>query len=337
MTDVCRHYFHVAIELAHKKNLSIDEICHAVGVNKSNIYDEDLVFSPEQLSLLWRHLCVKQQDEFLGFTDRPCKIGVFFTACKLARHSPNLYCLIKDMSSIYELIDSDIVIDFFKNEEVFSLSVKNLSCQADIRYFISEFTLFNWHRLACWFTDTKIKPLYATFNYPKPQHADIYQQLFQCPVFFDRDTTALVFDEKVKNLQPMRSRKEVYEFLNALPICSFSIPGKDNSIQGLVVNKISSLSKNRLLLPSLDDMACYLNMSRTTLSRKLADENTCYSKLKACARRELIEDKLRSTNMTISQISEFVGFSEPASLNRAFKRWTGKTPKQYRMTYMNYN
>ena len=330
MTDVCRHYFHVALELAERKGLSIAKLCEAVGIMESEAYDHELSFSSEQLSLLWRYLCVELEDEFLGFTNRPCKIGVFFTACKLARHSPNLHYLLRDMSRIYELIESDVSIDFVKSGDGFSLTVANKADCNDIKHFITEFTLFNWHRLACWFTDTKIKPLYATFKYEKPDHADIYEQLFQCQVYFNGEENSLVFDDSVKHLQPMRSRKEVYEFLNALPICSFSVPGKDNSVEGRVVNLITRLSKSRLSIPSLDIMAFNLNMSRTTLSRKLAEENTSYSKLKEFVRRELVEDKLRGTNMTISQISDFVGFSEPASLNRAFKRWTGQTPRQFR-------
>lgn len=331
--DAGTHYFHLAIDVAERKGLSVKALCQAAGIEFDKITDPELTVSSDEISMVWRHLCVELEDEFLGFTENPCKMGTFFTACKLAMYAPNLSCLFKEVARIYALTDSDISIALEPHKDGQALAVLNHATQVDGNHFITEFVLFNWHRLACWFTDKKIKPLYAEFSYSEPRHSEIYEVLFQCPIYFNCDKDALIFDEEIKKIEPVRRRKELHEFLNSLPVCHFPIPGKDNSIESRVKNLIVKCSDKKLVLPSLQEVAHNLHMSRTSLSRKLNNEQTSYRRLKEFIRRELVEEKLIRTSMTVTEISAFAGFSETASLNRAFKRWTGITPRQFRLKF----
>ena len=82
--------------------------------------------------------------------------------------------------------------------------------------------------------------------------------------------------------------------------------------------------------PSADHIAARLQMSRRTLTRRLLQQGTSFKGLLEEVRRELAERALISEEVGIAEIAERLGFAEPAAFHRAFKRWTGMTPGQYR-------
>jgi AraC-like DNA-binding protein len=80
----------------------------------------------------------------------------------------------------------------------------------------------------------------------------------------------------------------------------------------------------------IDDVARDLGMSSKTLERRLADKDETFTELLGAIRRDLARHYVRETDFRLDQIAYLTGYSEPAALVRAFKRWTGTTPMQYR-------
>lgn len=81
---------------------------------------------------------------------------------------------------------------------------------------------------------------------------------------------------------------------------------------------------------SEEEAAASQNMSLRTFQRRLEDEGTRFRALLDQTRTERAESLLADSSNTLSEVSYQCGFSEQASFSRAFKRWTGKTPSQYR-------
>ncbi len=71
-------------------------------------------------------------------------------------------------------------------------------------------------------------------------------------------------------------------------------------------------------------------MCLRTLQRKLSEENTSYKELLDETRRELANQYLRQATLSVSEVTYLLGFSEPSNFSRAFKRWTGRTPSEFR-------
>ncbi|MEL7218845.1 MAG: AraC family transcriptional regulator ligand-binding domain-containing protein [Pseudomonadota bacterium] len=84
-------------------------------------------------------------------------------------------------------------------------------------------------------------------------------------------------------------------------------------------------------IPKLSDVASALGMSARTLQRKLSDEGVVFQDLVDRARRELSERLLRTTHYPLVEIAFLTGFAEQSGFARAFKRWTGETPRSYRL------
>jgi AraC-like DNA-binding protein len=81
---------------------------------------------------------------------------------------------------------------------------------------------------------------------------------------------------------------------------------------------------------SLERVAQQLGMSGRTLQRKLRDHGSSHQELLDEMRRDLAMRHLREPEMAICEVAYLLGFSESSALHRAFKRWTGMTPSEFR-------
>src|SRR5690606_35029357 len=81
---------------------------------------------------------------------------------------------------------------------------------------------------------------------------------------------------------------------------------------------------------SLADVATHLHLKALTLRPRLAEAGTNFNQLLADYRCNLAKRLLAGTDETIDEIVYLTGFSEPSTFYRAFKRWTGQTPVEYR-------
>jgi AraC-like DNA-binding protein len=82
--------------------------------------------------------------------------------------------------------------------------------------------------------------------------------------------------------------------------------------------------------PSLGQIARQVSMSERTLARHLEDEGTTYKSLLEDLRRRLALRYVRRSELPFSEIAALLGFSQTAAFHRAFRRWTGRTPLDYR-------
>lgn len=82
--------------------------------------------------------------------------------------------------------------------------------------------------------------------------------------------------------------------------------------------------------PSAERVARALHLSLRSLQRHLADEANTYEGLLGDTRKTLALRHMRDSRCSISEIAYLLGFSDSSSFGRAFKRWTGQTPSQYR-------
>ncbi|WP_394559923.1 AraC family transcriptional regulator [Aquipseudomonas alcaligenes] len=82
--------------------------------------------------------------------------------------------------------------------------------------------------------------------------------------------------------------------------------------------------------PSAEALAHGLHLSLRSLQRHLSDEGSSYEQVLADTRRGLAQNHLRQDDCSISEVAYLLGFSDSSSFSRAFKRWTGQSPSQYR-------
>jgi AraC-like DNA-binding protein len=83
-------------------------------------------------------------------------------------------------------------------------------------------------------------------------------------------------------------------------------------------------------IPSIIQVAEYLGLSARTLNRRLADKGLTFRELVQNIQQDEARNLLRNPGLSMGEIAFQTGFSEQSAFNRAFKRWTGLSPADYR-------
>ncbi len=170
-------------------------------------------------------------------------------------------------------------------------------------------------------------PTRILLNYEAPEYAEKHLQCFRCPVIFNQTSCQYRF-----------SREELSESLaeadaSTAQICEESCRKLLNQME--IEDDIISRICHLLLstpgeFPKLDAVAQRLSLGARTLRRRLNDLGTSYQRILDDVRRELAIEYLRTTNLTVQEIAELLGYSEVTNFRRAFMRWVELSPYQYR-------
>jgi AraC-like DNA-binding protein len=168
-----------------------------------------------------------------------------------------------------------------------------------------------------------LKEVHVTHAAPK--YRAEYDRIFRVPVVFESDKNALLVDESMLSLKTPVSPAYAAEVLTA---------HADELLEKLESSKSTKARVERLLMPSLKGgdasmktIAGKLGVSRQTLFRKLKSEGVTFEKVLDELRYKQALHYLSGKKMSVNQTSYLVGFSDPAAFSRAFKRWTGSTPR----------
>lgn len=164
------------------------------------------------------------------------------------------------------------------------------------------------------------------FTHSRPADLDEYERIFAAPVRFDKPCNALICDRAQLDWPlPTRSPK-LLELLDRHLADIAGLPADD--FLDLVRRDLTEHLHEAAL--NVAQTAKRLGMSQRTLQRRLQDAGRSFQDLFDDVRRELALRHLAAGNLTICEVASRVGFTDLRAFYRAFKRWTGTAPGQYR-------
>ncbi len=190
-------------------------------------------------------------------------------------------------------------------------------------------SLAMWMRFCAWLIDQPIDIVAAGCASERPSKGTGLDHFFHCPIEFSQACNWVEFSESVLQSPIKRDESELERFLKFAPYHVVIKPLVTD--QGIAARIRRFLGDDfRSDLPSFNDLARQLNMSERTLRRRLDREGTSYQRIKDTVRREAAIAYLANPEMTVSDVAELLGFSDPSAFHRSFKRWTGRSPGDYR-------
>ena len=264
----------------------------------------------------------------MGFAPQRSKPGTFATMCHLVIHCHSLESVFKRAQGFYNLFEKPVNVALYHDENTAWLEIESEGSLDDPDHFLQESLLVIWHRFSCWLIGQRIDLDEAFFAYPRPGHADEYRHLFHCPLRFDRPHTGFRFHARYLSTPVIRDEREMKLFLENSPADLLARPDGSNSFTARIRAIIGrDFSES---LPDFETIATQLNTSPQTLRRRLREENTSFQEIKDNLRRDQAIYHLSRHDFAINEIAHMVGFTEPSTFHRAFKKWTGVTPGAYR-------
>ena len=176
-------------------------------------------------------------------------------------------------------------------------------------------------------TSDSFAPRALELERPEPPCAADFYALFRAPIRFAAACDAMIFSrDDVERPLPTANRvlarhneRIDADYMMRLDEARFSDRVRIRLVELLPTGNVEA-----------DTVARALNISLRTLQRRLADEGTTYTGVLDEARRELALRFIGEERMPVKEATYVLGFSEPANFTRAFRRWTGRSPTEYR-------
>lgn len=178
------------------------------------------------------------------------------------------------------------------------------------------------------FIHPEIHAEWVEIAHPSPSYAGEYETLLGGPVAFDCNSTRLAFDSRhLSHAIPRRN-----------PYVHSAVLKQVNSVLARLQPRRSFGRKIRRLISKqmateridADSLARQCHMSRQTLYRKLKREGLSFHDLVEQVRKDKALRYVAADHYALGEIAFLLGFSELSAFSRAFKRWTGTAPAQYR-------
>ncbi len=188
--------------------------------------------------------------------------------------------------------------------------------------------LYLWHRQASWLTGNYMDLIGVHFDCEPYCPANAYTESFGAPVYFNADWCGMEFHSRYLSSPIVQNEDTLNRMLCNFPAELIETDELSSSTAARVKGLIGTdFSKS---IPTLEEVAERLFTTSTTLHRRLRDEGTSFQKLKDHCRRDAAIHMLRDETRSGTAIAEYLGFSDPSTFFRAFKKWTGLTPQQFR-------
>ncbi|MGM0768955.1 MAG: AraC family transcriptional regulator [Pseudomonadota bacterium] len=325
---VSRHFVEASLIGAERAGFDTRDMLRAAGISPDLLKIEMARVNSDQFSKLMQVLWTRMDDEFMGLGPRQCRAGTFATMCALVIDCPNLEAVYRQAFQFSRLFEPMVTMELEVDDKVARLVTVIEGEINDPMYFMRESILVIWHRLGSWLIGQPVELQKAEFDYPRPAHGDEYRHIFHCPLEFEAGRTALTFDKRFLAAPVIRDRPEMRQFLKTSPADLLSRPDESNTFTGRIRALIGrDFSKP---LPDFEWIAAELHTSPQTLRRRLKQENTSFQEIKDLLRRDMAIYYLGRQELPINDIASKVGFTEPSTFHRAFKKWTGVTPGAYR-------
>jgi AraC-like DNA-binding protein len=179
-------------------------------------------------------------------------------------------------------------------------------------------------------TDGTFKPEKIVFNHPPNTDIAEYQRIFQCPVEFNAKSFQLFFPASMLSYRSLYAEPE---------LLNLHIQAADQHLAVLQQQDLITEVRSQLgaLLESgettLANVANRLGVTPRHLRHQLDLAGTSFQRLLNDYRHRLARRLLSQTDEGISEIVYLTGFSEPSTFYRAFRRWEGTTPIEYRQQH----
>jgi AraC-like DNA-binding protein len=178
-------------------------------------------------------------------------------------------------------------------------------------------------------TGQHLSPREVTFTYPQPESAAEYERIFCCPVRFGQKDNSMLVDMSVGKAPILMANPGLLAYFEKYAQDFLAEMERPNEHTRLVTKIILARLDDEAL--SIHKVAREMAVSVRTLQMRLESEGVVFSDLHKDIRERLAKKYLRE-NYTVEQITYLLGFSEPSVFRKAFKKWSGVTPREYRQS-----
>jgi AraC-like DNA-binding protein len=303
----------------------------AVGLTRHEVTDPDGRIPVDKMAALWREAHARSSDPDLALhAAEALPFGAYAVIDFLARTAVTIGAALERISRYFPLINNAVELPIEHAGDRVRLDMVDRRGPGQLPRAYAEYAL----AAIVLRTRTAVGnafPLIAVeLAYAAPADDREHVRIFGCPVGFAAQRTGIVIAKATWDTPVERSdsglaavlERHAQMLMAKLPVVSDEI----GRVRAMIQSQLDGGD------PGLDNVARKLGMSRRSLQRRLADENLTYAQVLDEVRSTMARAYLAQRALSIAEVAYLLGFSEQSSFTRAFKRWTGLSPAEFRRT-----
>jgi AraC-like DNA-binding protein len=168
---------------------------------------------------------------------------------------------------------------------------------------------------------------HIAFRHLAPSDTREYEAFFGCPVTFDAGSNRLLLGRAEADHPLPTANRQLAAVHDGILEEQLARLDKTDVIARIRASVLERMASGEL---SEKDSASDLHMSRRSLQRRLAEADKTYQSLVDDTRRDLALRHIQDPDKSATDITFLLGYSQQSAFTRAFRRWTGKSPSEYR-------
>ncbi len=298
------------------------------GIDIERVNDPDARFPLTRMQKLWRYAVDEAGDPCFGLTAGELLQPAALHGLGLAwLASDTLYDGLARLARFSRLITTAATVQLEKTEHSVDLTVLPPAELESFVYAGLDAGMAFFLRMCRITGGPDISPVRVVLMRPRPACADRFAAFFSAPIEYGADTNLLSFNNDRAHVSQPYANPELARINDQSVVDYLARFDRDSISMRVRAAIIERLTDGT---PSQGNIAESLHVSLRSLQRKLNTEDTNFKSLLEGTRHDLALQYIREQHRTISEVTYLLGFSEPSNFSRAFRRWTGMSPAEFR-------
>ncbi len=310
-----------------RRGVEPGRIMERIGEPAALLADPDARFPKSRIGDLLAAIAVELQDETLGFLERATPPGGMAMWVHASITSRTLREAIERWILFWHMVHREqrttLALD---GDQARIMTVFNDASDLDRSAFVT-WLMFLMVRFSSWLIGKPLLLDRLCFTFGPPADPDDFTDMFPARHYFSHTCNSVDFNRRFLDMAVVRTPDDVRAFARQLPHL-MSVQRADQSMTARIRRMVQATGSAEAA--SLQAVAVELGVSEDTIRRRLKKEGSSFSEIRESVRRDIAVYHLESMQTSINAIADMLGFSEPSAFNRAFKRWTGQTPGDFR-------
>jgi AraC-like DNA-binding protein len=316
----------LACKLAQGKGINLERQLETAGLTRAQIEDSRAPIKVRDQINFLNLVALAVDDDFLGFH--------LAQACDL-REIGLLYYVLASSETLVDALQRAVRYSTIVNEGVsqtcidgkdFGLSFEYVGVSRHPDRHQIEFWVTALVRTCRQLTGFRVMPKRVQLTHHRTTKAEL-AEIFGDHIEFDAPVDQILFPSELRNSRVISADPYLNNLLTSY--CEEALAHrkrKRSSFQSVVENAIAPLLPHGRATAA--EVARRLGLSQRTFARRLSSEDLTYSELLENLRSDLANRYLTEGDLPVSQVAWLLGYREVGSFSHAFRRWTGKTPRE---------
>jgi AraC-like DNA-binding protein len=317
----------IALDLAEELGLDPERLEAMAGLTEQKLADPDDRVPLRMLVATWQAVVALKPEESIGLrVGRSIKVRQLGLVGYTMVHSDTLQEAFRRLARYSRIIHEAEEISFEEGQE-FGLRMRPLPALDAMRH-PADSRLAVGVSVAREMTGSQVTPVEVSFPYPQPADTGELQRFFGAPLVFGRPYSSLTFRRQDLQHSLRDADRTLTGYLDQLAEKSLAELLQGGSLVEQVRRAIwTDLSGGRV---SLERTSGRLGMGSRSLQRRLRKEGTSFMNVLDGLRHETAVQLLHDRHIAVYEIAFLLGYFDPSTFFRAFRRWEGMSPQEFR-------